>query len=59
MKEQAVYGRVFRNVEEVREALQKFVTLYNEQWLLEKNRGRSPSQLRQDWLLSERLLEAA
>lgn len=59
MKEQAVYGRVFRNVEEVREALQKFVTLYNEQWLLEKNRGRSPSQLRQDWLLSEYLREAA
>lgn len=59
MKEQAVYGRVFRNVQEVREALQKFVTLYNEQWLLEKNKGRSPSQLRQDWLLSEHFLEAA
>jgi putative transposase len=59
MKEQAVYGRVFRNVQEVREALNKFVTLYNEQWLLEKNKGRSPSQLRQDWLLSEHFLEAA
>jgi transposase InsO family protein len=59
MKEQAVYGRAFRNVQEVREALRNFVTLYNEQWLLEKNRGRSPSQLRQDWLLSEHLLEAA
>jgi putative transposase len=59
MKEQAVYGRVFRNVQEVREALEKFVTLYNEQWLLEKNRGRSPVQLRQDWLLAERLKEAA
>lgn len=59
LKEQAVYGRVFRNVQEVREALNKFVTLYNEQWLLEKNRGRSPNQLRQDWLLSKHFLEAA
>ena len=53
------FPKSLRNVQEVREALSKFVTLYNEQWLLEKNRGRSPNQLRQDWLLSEHFLEAA
>jgi len=59
MKEQAIYGRVFRNVQEVREALEKFVKLYNEQWLLEKNKGRSPAQRRRDWLLAQQMKEAA
>ena len=59
MKEQAIYGRVFRNVQEVREALEKFVKLYNEQWLLEKNKGCSPAQRRRDWFLAQQMKEAA
>jgi putative transposase len=48
LKEQAVYGRIFRTVQDVQEAVGAFVELYNEQWLLEKNRGRSPREMRQD-----------
>lgn len=49
LKEQAIYGRVFRNVEEVRQAVGDFVELYNEYWLPEKNRGFSPRQMRRNW----------
>jgi len=34
LKEQAIYGRVFRNLEEVRQAVAEFVELYNEYWLI-------------------------
>ena len=42
LKEQAIYGRVFKNLEEVRQAVAEFVYLYNKQWLIEKNDYRSP-----------------
>jgi putative transposase len=42
LKEQVIYGRVFRNLEEVRQAVVGFVELYNEKWLIEKNGYRSP-----------------
>jgi len=51
LKEQAIYGRVFRNVEEVRAAVQAFVKLYNEQWLIEKNGFTSPNQARRQFVV--------
>jgi len=46
LKEQAIYRRAFRNLEEVRQAVAEFVELYNEYWLIEKNGYRSPLQAR-------------
>jgi len=50
LKEQAIYGRVFRTVEDVRKAVRDFVELYNSQWGVEKNGFKSPMKIRQDWL---------
>jgi putative transposase len=47
MKEQAIYGQIFRTVEDVREAVKTFVELYNSEWRVEKNRFRSPHEIRQ------------
>ncbi|PNU20614.1 IS3 family transposase [Geothermobacter hydrogeniphilus] len=49
LKEQAIYGRVFRTVEDVREAIKNFVELYNSEWRVEKNAFKAPSEIRQDW----------
>jgi putative transposase len=57
LQEQAIYGRVFDTIEEVRQAVADFVELYNEQWLLEKNGYLSPRQAREAYHLSE--VEAA
>jgi len=46
LKEQAIYGRVFRTVEDVREAVKNFVNLYNNEWRVEKNGFRSPNEIR-------------
>ncbi len=43
LKEQAIYGKVFRNIEEVRQAVRKFVEDYNAQWSGEK-RVRQPTR---------------
>jgi putative transposase len=59
LKEQAIYGRIFRTVQDVREAVRDFVELYNDQWLLEKNRGRSPREMRQDWNAALQMQAAA
>ena len=50
LKEQAIYGRIFRNVEEVRQAVGAFVELYNAEWRVEKNGFVSPKEARQAWL---------
>lgn len=47
LKEQTIYGRCFKNLEEVRQAVAEFVELYNEQWLIEKNGYLSPLQARE------------
>jgi putative transposase len=39
LKEQTIYGKVFRNIEEVRRAVGKFVEGYNAEW--GESRGRS------------------
>jgi len=50
LKEQAIYGRIFRNVEEVRQAVAEFVERYNAEWRVEKNGFVSPGEARQAWL---------
>lgn len=49
LKEQAIFGKVLRNVEEVRRAVGKFVEGYNAQWRVEKNGFVSPRQAREAW----------
>jgi transposase InsO family protein len=50
LKEQAIYGRVFRTAAEVRAAIATFVTAYNPHWLVEKNGFRSPTRIREAWI---------
>jgi putative transposase len=51
LKEQAIYGRVFRNLEEVRAAVAAFVRRYNAQWLVEKLGFRSPLEARAGFMV--------
>ena len=53
LKEQAIYGRVFRNIDEVRQAVGAFVELYNEHWLIQKLGHRSPAQARRDLCMAK------
>ncbi len=48
LKEQVVHGRVYRNINELRGAVRKFVKLYNDQWLVEKNGFLSLGQAREE-----------
>ena len=47
LKEQVIYGRIFRTVAEVRKAVGEFVQRYNRQWRIEKNGFLSPVQMRE------------
>ena len=49
LKEQAIYGRVFQNIEQVRIAVRDFIKKYNEQWLVAKLGYRSPTQARREY----------
>ena len=51
LKEQAVYGRVFRNLAEVRAAVAEFVERYNQCWRLEKLAYRTPLEAREEYEL--------
>jgi len=53
LKEQAIYGRIFRNLEEVREAVDAFVKRYNANWRLEKLGFQTPLEARQAALRQE------
>lgn len=53
LKEQIIYGRTYRTVAEVREAVDTFVELYNAQWRPEKNGYLSPSERREAWYARE------
>jgi putative transposase len=53
LKEQAIYGRVFRNLEEVRTAVATFVATYNEHWMIQKLGHRSPAQARRDLYMAK------
>ena len=52
-KEQAIYGHVFRNIEEVRRAVGEFVERYNAHWRLEKLGFRTPQEARQAHALKQ------
>jgi putative transposase len=49
LKEQAIHGRIFQTIDEVRTAVREFVACYNAEWLVEKNGYRSPTQMRAAW----------
>jgi putative transposase len=48
LKEQAIYGRIFRGVEDVRAAVIAFVENYNSEWRIEKNGFRTPHEMRSE-----------
>jgi putative transposase len=50
LKEQAIYGRIFKNAEEVRQAVARFVESYNRSWRLERLGYMSPLEYRQAYL---------
>jgi putative transposase len=47
LKEQVIHGRIFRNLEEVRQAVTAFKDRYNRHWRLEKLGFMSPLEARQ------------
>jgi len=47
LKEQIIHGRTYRNVEELRAAVRRFVELYNRQWRIEKRGYLSPIEARE------------
>jgi len=51
IKEQVIYGRHYRTIEEVRTAVTDFMERYNQQWLVEKLGFRSPRQAFEDYQL--------
>ena len=53
LKEQAIHGRVFRNVEDVRLAVTAFKDRYNRYWRLEKLGFRSPYEARQAYAIQK------
>ena len=46
LKENLLWVRTFRTIEELREALIEFKKIYNEQWLIERHGHRTPVQVR-------------
>lgn len=51
LKEQAIHGRVFRNLADVRAAVAQFVERYNQSWRLEKLGYQTPVEARQQYEL--------
>jgi putative transposase len=58
LKEQVIYGRTYRNIEELRIAVTAFMERYNQHWLVEKLGFRSPKQALNDFY-DEQLKAAA
>ena len=48
LKENLLWVRTFRTVEELRLGLLEFRQTYNEHWLIKRHGHRSPAQLRRD-----------
>ena len=53
LKEQAIYGRVFHNLAELRAAVAAFVERYNQCWRLEKLSYRTPLEAREEYELRQ------
>jgi putative transposase len=51
LKEQLLWIRRFRNLDELREAITEFRQRYNEHWILERLQYRTPAQARRDFSL--------
>ncbi|WP_424894616.1 integrase core domain-containing protein [Tepidimonas sp. HKU79] len=51
LKEQAIHGRIFRNLEAVRQAVTEFRDRYNRHWRLEKLGFMSPLEARQSYAI--------
>lgn len=49
LKEQIIYGRTYRNIEELRVAVTAFMERYNQHWLVEKLGFKSPKQALSDF----------
>ena len=52
LKEQLLWVRDFRNLEELRDALTAFRKRYNENWILHRLRYRTPAQARREFYLA-------
>lgn len=50
LKEQCLWARTYRGVDELRQAVAAFVELYNNQWLIERLGHRTPRETYQAWL---------
>lgn len=51
LKEQLLWVRTFRNLEELREALVEFRERYNQRWIVQRHGYRTPQQARQQLLV--------
>jgi transposase InsO family protein len=51
LKEQIIYGEVFRNIEELRRAVSEFIERYNNSWLIGKNGFLSPYEARRRYFM--------
>ncbi len=49
LKEQVIHGRVYRTIEEVRQAVAAFVQRYNDEWRVEKLGFLTPREAREQW----------
>ncbi len=49
LKEQAIHGRIFETIDDLRDAVRAFAARYNAEWLIEKNGHRSPADTRAAW----------
>ncbi|MDN3565145.1 hypothetical protein QWZ14_12310 [Paeniroseomonas aquatica] len=45
-----MHGRIFWTIDEVRDVVRAFAAHYNAEWLIKKNRHRSPLDMRAVWL---------
>ena len=57
LKENLLWVRTFGTIEEMQQALQEFKDDYNEQWLIQRHRHRSPNQFMRDAM--DKILAAA
>lgn len=48
-KEQVIHGQVYRTIDELHRAIEKFMEDYNRLWLLEKLKYQSPKEAREAW----------
>ena len=53
LKQQCLWARTYRNVDDLRQAVADFVELYNTQWLIERLGHRTPRQTYQEWLATQ------